>query len=154
MSPVLTHPGARYRTAQELVGCLHAMHAASPIAVTEKRDFLNMYCDADFVAVTMAGQVYEYEVKISRSDFLKDASKRRHKIYTGLQEGLRPNRFWYVAPTGLLATEDIPAFAGWIECVDGKLEQRIRAPLLHRECHGVTILLRLARAMRERRRMP
>lgn len=151
----MTYPtpvGHRGLTTGELLGCLRALHCTSPIVVANKRDFLNLYTESDFVAATMAGQVYEYEIKVSRRDFLKDRLKLRNRIYTGEAPGLRPNRFWYVTPDAILTAEDIPSFAGWLVLRNGVLEQVRRAPLLHRDCHGVTVLMRLARAMRERSR--
>lgn len=133
-----------------LVGCLHTLHARSPIAVTNKMNFLNMYVDADFVAVTMAGQVIEYEIKVSRADFHRDRKKLRHKIYDGQQPGERPNRFWYVTANCIITADDLPAWAGWMEYENGALNVRKDAPKLSPDKHSPVVLLRLARAMRSR----
>lgn len=149
-------PGMRGATCNELLLCLHTMFppARAPIVVERKINLLNLYTESDFVVVTMAGQIYEFEVKVSRRDFLKDADKLRNKIYSNdpsVRAGRKPNRFWYVTSPGIVTTDDIPSFAGWFEWSDGKLLQRRSAPLLQRECHGLQVILYLARAMRNRR---
>lgn len=126
------------------------MHSDAPILVERKRDFLNLYTESDVVVATMAGQVIEYEIKVSRADYVRDRFKLRNKIYSGEQPGDRPNRFYYATLAGIITEADLPAWAGWYEFVDGKLTLRRKAPKLHRDCHGVTILMRLAAAMRRR----
>lgn len=134
----------------ELIKCIHQMHSGDPIGVANKRDFLNLFTESDYVAATMAGQIYEYEVKVSRKDFQIDRLKKRNRIYEGHLPGEKPNRFFYVTAPGIVTVEDIPSFAGWIEWVDGVLTTRREAPLLRRDPHPPVILLRLARAMRHR----
>lgn len=143
-------PGHRGLTSNEIMLALHAAHRGHPIAVSNKRDFLNLYTESDFIAVTMAGQIYEFEIKISRRDYAKDRLKLRNKIYAMETPGLRPNRFWYAAPPGVIALEELPPFAGLVELRDGSFASVRKAPLLHQGCHGVEILMRLARAMRNR----
>jgi hypothetical protein len=146
-------PGCCGKTCNELLLCLREMHRKSPIVVERKRDFLNLFTESDFVAATLSGQVYEYEVKISRRDFLKDAEKTRNSIYALRQQGNRPNRFFYVTAPGVVTIDDIPGFAGWLEydATTNQLIQRRKAPLLHPGCHGVEVLMRLALAMRKRK---
>lgn len=123
--------------------------------------------ESDWLSVTGAGYADEYEVKASRSDFLADRRKSRHLRYThratwradhGLTvndgygqpdrpftsirgpyppEVLMPNRFWYVAPFGLLTAADLPDYAGLVEVREDKngghyLSVFRRAPLLHK----------------------
>lgn len=126
------------------------MHAKHPIAVENKMNFLNLFCDADFVAVTMSGVVIEYEVKISRSDFCRDKHKLRHEIYTGARPGFMPNRFFYVTAPDIITAGCLPDFAGWFEWGAGKLVLRKSAPVMTHTKHPPVILLRLARAMRQR----
>ena len=54
----------------------------------------------------------EYEVKISRNDFLADAKKKKWKNYN--QKGYCPNYFYYVCPEGLIKSEELNGFAGLI----------------------------------------
>lgn len=133
-----------------LLGALREMHAGDPIFVERKRDFLNLYTESDAVVATMAGQVIEYEIKVSRADFVRDCHKLRNRIYAGEKPGERPNRFYYATTPGIITDADLPAWAGWYELADGKLTLRRKAPRLHKECHGVTVLMRLALAMRKR----
>ena len=134
----------------ELLSALRLMHSGAPILVERKRDFLNLYTESDVVVATMAGQVIEYEIKVSRADYVRDRFKLRNKIYSGEKPGDRPNRFYYATLAGIITEADLPPWAGWYEFVDGKLTLRRKAPKLHRDCHGVTVLMRLAAALRRR----
>lgn len=138
-------------TAKQILACLQARHADDPVAVANKMSFLNQFCDADFVAVSMAGVVTEFEIKVTRADFHRDRKKLRHAIYSGERRGRRPNRFWYVTAPGIISLEDLPSFAGWLEFDGAELRSRREAPVLCREKHDLTIILRLARAMRHRK---
>lgn len=138
-------------TADTVFAALRLHHAGDPIYVERKRDFLNLFTESDAVAATMAGQVIEYEVKVTRSDFIRDRLKRRNRIYGGEHPGDRPNRFYYATTPGIITEADLPAWAGWYELDGPLLTLRRKAPKLHADCHGVTILMRLARAMRARK---
>lgn len=77
--------------------------------------------EADIFEVTKSGYLYEYEVKISRADFKKDAEKERRyfsgeKIskFNQLREGKRVNHFYYLVPDGLISVDEVPEFAGLI----------------------------------------
>lgn len=72
-------------------------------------------------------------------------------IYAGEHPGDRPNRFFYATVPGIISESDLPEWAGWYELDGPLLALRRKAPLLHKGCHGVTILMRLARAMRHRK---
>lgn len=158
-------------------------HAASPQASLSEGDIqrvlywrygvgrdysmpnVHIFCnESDFVTITKAGYVDEYEIKISRSDFLADRKKHRHKAYEYLspwnwREGWSgnethiypnaryPNRFWYVTPVGLVAESDLPDFAGLIEITDNRFVNVIRkAPQLHKEKADPTIATWILRA--------
>ena len=79
--------------------------------------------ECDVFEVTRNGYFREYEVKVSRSDFLADARKykARRNVWEKKHDQLSarspdgPAYFWYVTPTGLLDKSDIPEFAGLIE---------------------------------------
>lgn len=62
------------------------------------------------VAPSAGNAADSYEIKISRSDFRRDSHKK--------QRGARlfSDRFWYVAPVGIIPHEEIPDWAGLIEC--------------------------------------
>jgi hypothetical protein len=86
--------------------------------------FPNVYIgcfEADIMELTKSGYAVEYEVKITRSDFLNDAKKQKFyetqppkSKYEILQEDKRVNRFYYIVPEGLIAEPEIPEFAGLI----------------------------------------
>lgn len=69
-----------------------------------------------------------YEIKISRQDFKRDTAEKQREAR------LYSDRFFYVAPKGLLKKEDIPDWAGLIEFDGEKLRQVLRAP--HRDKDG------------------
>lgn len=153
MSPVVAapaHEGDGSVKGADLMRALADMHVKSPIAVANKMAFLNRYCDADFVAVTMAGVVIEYEVKVSRADFLRDRHKLRHEIYCGAKKGKTPNHFIYATAPGIITEEDLPPWAGWIEYQNGEFVLKRKAPRMAKGPLSQVIMLRLARAMRRR----
>ena len=107
-------------------------------------------CDweSDFFCMNREGWTFEFEVKISRSDFKADLKKNKHEIFkTGFvtqthehngeiifkQVGKQfiPNRFYYAVPVGLIAKEEVPEYAGLITV--GNFANIIkRAPFIHR----------------------
>ena len=117
--------------------------------------------ECDVFEVTKAGYWREYEVKVSRADFLADRHKQKQsysqwnpderpgigetlktsvlKKYDMLSESSEkgPNLFWYVTPKGLVEIQEIPGWAGLIELdrhpKHGHLSERVvrKAPKLH-----------------------
>jgi len=68
--------------------------------------------ECDVLTVTKQGYLSEYEIKVSRSDFLKDAKKEwKHK---NLRDGKRTTRFFYVCPDGLIKPDELPDGYGLI----------------------------------------
>jgi hypothetical protein len=92
--------------------------------------------EADLISVTQNGMANEYEVKISRSDFLADAKKRKHWWLNkaGIHKNCPgPVYFWYCCPKGLVKESEIPDHAGFLEIVDGGyVVLRKRALRLHK----------------------
>lgn len=71
--------------------------------------------EADLISVTKAGYVHEFEVKISKQDFKKDAQKtKKHVALTEQTNNSVPSHFWYVCPDGLIDVDDVPNHAGLI----------------------------------------
>lgn len=67
---------------QERVGNLFSNH---------NHHFLNKYIfgsdwESDFFSVTSSGYIYEVEVKISKSDFIADFTKFKHRLFEGRNE--------------------------------------------------------------------
>lgn len=94
--------------------------------------------EADLIRLTPSWIASEYEVKVTRADFLADKRKTsKHEILSGRRatQKPRPNFFWYVTPPGLLDVFDIPSHAGLIE-VSGRRDRfavKLRAPRIHSE---------------------
>jgi hypothetical protein len=82
--------------------------------------------ESDVVSVLKSGFICEFEIKISRADFKADTKKRRTEILVNphrqrdlwgggvevLAPHSRPNYFYYAVPAGLIAAEEVPAYAG------------------------------------------
>lgn len=85
-----------------------------------ERDIITFNINSRFIT--------EYEVKISRADFLNDSKKcikrydyvtNKDKVFSTkhehLEKGHSVNRFYYITPKGLLKKEELPVFAGLYE---------------------------------------
>jgi hypothetical protein len=84
--------------------------------------------ECDVISITKNRMVYEYEIKVSRSDFKADFKKTfKHRLMQGekaledcywkrweIYKNHRPNHFYYVVPEGLIKVEEIPSYAGLI----------------------------------------
>ncbi len=86
--------------------------------------------ECDVFEVTPAGYFREYEIKLTRADFLADRRKFRHSIRWDRNSEKRPKhellqaahkagpvQFWYVTPPGLIdvAAGELPPWAGLLE---------------------------------------
>lgn len=86
------------------------------------------YWECDLFIVTKSGYGVEFEIKLSRSDFKKDFTKKmKHdtlstgkcikEFWGGEKKEItldRPNRFYYVCPEGLIKPDEVPEYAGLI----------------------------------------
>lgn len=70
--------------------------------------------EKDIASVSKSGLLREYEIKVTRSDFLADKKRKSLKFahYQMKQEGTAPNYFYYVCPKGLIKESEIPSYAG------------------------------------------
>lgn len=80
---------------------------------------LNIYSwESDALYITKSGYAYEFEIKISRSDFKNDFKHKakKHQILESSDVGItnRPNYFFYVVPEGMVKVEEVPEYAGLI----------------------------------------
>lgn len=89
----------------------------------------------DVLSLNKAGNITEFEVKISRSDFKADRKKRKFKYYEQKNFTLMPNRFYYACPEGLIQPDEIPAYAGLIYFNCGEFAIIKNAPLIHKIKH-------------------
>lgn len=90
---------------------------SKPSDVVVHNFFLNAF-EADMIRISDSGTMWEFEIKISRSDFFNDFKKRRYgKVkHEQLKEGkLEPNYFCFVCPKGMIKKEEVPFYAGLIE---------------------------------------
>ncbi len=68
----------------------------------------------DFLAINVApstgNRIEAYEIKVSRADFRRDGHKKQRgaRLYS--------DKFWYIAPKGVIPPEEVPDWAGLIEC--------------------------------------
>jgi hypothetical protein len=106
--------------------------------------------ECDVISISKSDYIYEYEVKISKSDFKADFKKEKHKLMlegVGTKERLIkennqvvkdtwyliPNYFHFVVPENLVTEEEIPEYAGLIYMTEN-LEFKVikKAPLMHK----------------------
>jgi hypothetical protein len=120
--------------------------------------------ECDVCEITANGYMREFEIKTSRSDFLRDAKKHtfagwnspnprqrlnKHELLaSGDTRG--PSCFYFATPKGLLDPHDIPVWAGLIEVtMDSRRssypieEITVKAPKLHRQKADPKIRLRM-----------
>jgi hypothetical protein len=103
------------------------------------------YWECDVFSLNKSGYTAEYEIKLSKQDYLKDFGKaiRRwrsdNKIFKHdlIKTGQRTNRFWFVCPEDL--DVEIPKYAGLMTFVKSQYWDRLdftikkKAPLLKKE---------------------
>lgn len=88
--------------------------------------FVSAYHEADLLGLRRSGFIDEFEIKLSKRDFLADRNKtlefdnqgQRFKLAEMEKGNLLVNHFWYVLPMGVVHSDDIPSFAGIIEISD------------------------------------
>lgn len=124
--------------------------------------------ESDFFLLKASGYAYEFEIKISRSDYIADKKKvEKHAIlqtgeykhqrtkweydektskskridFVDILAKSRPNRFFYVVPENLISIEEIPDYAGLIYVNGWKIETVKPAPVLHKEKKDLTAVL-------------
>ena len=114
-----------------------------------------LYDEADLLTVTKAGLVHEFEIKISKSDYNRDFTKkeRKHKRMQGKYMfgniRSRPNYFWFV--THGFEIEPL-AYFGWIVVDENasnwnKITVKKNAPRLHSNKWVDSDVARIARLL-------
>lgn len=89
--------------------------------------------EVDLFSVNKAGLTYEFEIKISRSDFLADRKKKKWEMYGWKPKSRLPNFMAYVCPDGLIKETEIPDFSGLFYYVGGEIVEIKKAKLVHEE---------------------
>lgn len=118
--------------------------------------------ECDMFAVTMAGYFVEFEIKISAADFRNDVKKsrdkrtihdfcahrlpemeRKHDLLAA-KDKRGPSRFFYVLPENVVASSDVPEWAGiWRASRFGErvvLGMERKAPQLHKEMVDASVV--------------
>lgn len=87
-----------------------------------------------------------YEIKVSRADFRRDthAKQRQARLFS--------DRFYYVAPTGLIKPDELPDWAGLMEFSNGALSPRVPAPHRDKDAPTWQLVVSLIRNSGEIRR--
>ena len=108
MRSMLNETTIQYRMYAELIGRGHK-------AVMPNVSWSWLYWEADLISVTKADYWHEYEIKSTKSDFLRDFEKPKHRQFRhAMRYPARvPNYFWYVAPIKAIPL-CIPDYAGLI----------------------------------------
>lgn len=78
--------------------------------------------ESDFFCISTSGYTYEIEVKVSKSDFNADFKKKlsfkgqplKHDYILDASRIIRPNKFFFACPEGLISLADIPPQYGLI----------------------------------------
>lgn len=93
--------------------------------------------EMDVMSISKSGMMYEFEVKISRSDFKADAKKGKQSFYdeSGLVPKWTPNFFSYVCPDGLIKASEIALGCGLFYFRDNEVFEIIKPKKLHSEIH-------------------
>lgn len=96
--------------------------------------------ESDLLFLSKSGIWTEIEIKVSRSDFLADLRNKteKHDVLKDAKNRMRPNRFFYAVPEGLVQPEEVPEYAGLIWVTEWFSVQTVKkiAPQLHR--HKIT----------------
>ena len=90
--------------------------------------------ESDILLVTKSMYAYEFEIKISRSDFKNDFKhkKQKHLFLEGKTDvdnyGRKihggPNYFYYVCPENMVEASEVPDYAGLIYVKEGTIPSR------------------------------
>lgn len=87
--------------------------------------------EVDLFSVNKAGMTYEFEVKISRADFLRDKNKKKWAMYEWKKKTRLPNYMAYACPAGLIEAGEIPAFCGLYYYANGEVIDIKNPSLIH-----------------------
>ena len=112
--------------------------------------------ESDLLIVTRALYLHEFEIKLTRSDFLADKKKEKH---THIQEYLKGEKvydkkygcsmyqcrvqrpasyFWYVCMNGLIKPEEVPEYAGLIDFKDDIFKEQVEMYYTRVQNEGIT----------------
>lgn len=136
--------------------CFRELRLSSGFSNLSRVDFLAMN-----VAPSSGNFIDAYEIKVSKADFRRDTAKK--------QRGARlfSDRFWYIAPEGIIPHDDLPDWAGLMEVVwdckkyvNGgkpylKIKEAISAPKRDKDAPSWGLVVSMVRnAVKEERTCP
>lgn len=100
--------------------------------------------EMDVASLSKSGMLHEYEVKISRSDFLADKKQKSTKFthYEMRNDRTCPHFFYYVCPEGLIKKDEIPIWAGLYYYSEGEIWLVKNCKKLHGTSIGIEKVLR------------
>ncbi len=135
---------------QAAVGKMQVLKYHSP--VVENIMPLDISCEMDVMSISKSGMIYEFEVKISRSDFKAELNKRKWEHYNDPQPNTCPNYFSYVCPTGLILAYEITDVSGLYYYRDsGELIEVKKPKVIHKGKSNLKrIIEKCCRLMSER----
>ena len=133
---------------QKAIGKMQVLKFHTPVCENVK--YLINDFELDVISVSKSGMLYEFEVKISRSDFIADKKKKKHIFY---KEYINrsPNYFSYACPKDLIKISEIGSGVG-LYYVDGEDVIEIQSPKrTHNILHDrIKILEKICRITSER----
>lgn len=104
----------------------------SPADILIPNFFVGMY-EMDLFKLSKTGNITEFEIKISLSDFKADFKKGGGIKHANIRSGqCKCNRFYYVIPKGIVPVELIPKYAGLYEFEKDHFNLIKNAPMLHK----------------------
>lgn len=116
--------------------------------------------EMDVASLSKSDMLHEFEVKISRSDFLVDKNKRKKYGLSKFElydkplgyEDRCPNYFYYVCPYGLISKDEIPLFAGLFYYSDTELTLIKSPKRIHKQpSKRIEILNKMFRMVSQRK---
>jgi len=87
--------------------------------------------ESDLISVSSSDLVTEWEVKISRNDFLQDFKKKKHSYFVKNRIDKIPSYFYYAVDSHILKLKELPEYAGLVYIKLDKVKIIKRAPRLH-----------------------
>lgn len=134
---------------QLAIGKMQTLKFHSPVCENVK--YLINDFELDVMSISKSGMLYEFEVKVSRSDFLADKKKRKHEFYK-IYPNRQPNYFSYACPKHLINLNEIGSNCGLYYFDNGEITE-IRPPKrIHKSVYDRNkILEKICRITSERK---
>lgn len=133
---------------QKLIGIRQVIKFHNPVCENVKYLFNDE--EIDVLSVSSSGMLYEFEVKISRSDFLSDKKKKKHNYYF-YHPNNSPNYFSYVCPKDLIQLNEINESFGLYYVNNRELIEIRKPKIRHRNIYDIKrIMEKVCRVYAER----